>query len=133
MNNVLSLLSLSLVSPFTNEVLDLGIILWFQEICTIKLWFGIIWLGHYMLSLKTGILTSGIFGEASVVVQIYACYFFLLLLGFFCHGNESGFRSWKYSFIVSGLWLSCYLRHLFSLLLSVSVRYWSFFKSLVGC
>lgn len=103
MNNVLSLLSSSLVNPFTSEVLDLGIILCFQEICSIKLWLGITWLGHYMMSLKTGVLTSGIFGEALVVVQRYACYFFFL--GFFVIGMKAGLdpETMLSTFIVSGL------------------------------
>lgn len=107
MNNVLSLLSSSLVNPFTSEVLDLGIILCFQEICSIKLWLGITWLGHYMMSLKTGVLTSGIFGEALVVVQRYACYFFFFRV--FCHGNESRFRSWNYAFHFYCFWLMTFL------------------------
>lgn len=73
MDDVLALSSLFLVNPFTNEVLVLGIILWFQEIyiqyqiSSIKLWLGIMVLGHYTRSLKTGVLTSVVFGEAPVV------------------------------------------------------------------
>lgn len=58
-------------------------------------------LGHYIMSLKTGVLTSGVCGEAPVFKFAYR----LAILLFFAMEMEAGLdpENMLFTFIVSGL------------------------------